>query len=125
MSDKYSEEAINHGVDAPAWIDSGITLGDIIAIADHGCASGAYMPAVTYYEAKRTIGMWGDEITDYIGGEGCYSCSEILQNASAEESYSRMCCALLSFAVELWCHRHYDEAQSLLDGDEDEDREVA
>lgn len=120
MNSKYDNEAIDHGIDAPGWIDANITLGDIVSIANHGCASYAYMPAVTYYEAKRIMGMWGDEVTDYISENSDLSCAEILQNAGAEESYSLMCCTLLSFAVELWCWSHYDEAEKILNEEEEE-----
>ena len=35
-------------IDVPGWIDQDITPADVAAIVQGGCASGAYMPAVTY-----------------------------------------------------------------------------
>jgi len=34
----------------PAWIVNELTPYDLAAINQGGCASGAYMPAVTYYD---------------------------------------------------------------------------
>ena len=107
----------------PAWIEDSLTLGDIPEISTHGCASGVYMPAVTYYDARRTMWQYGDEITDFISGHGDISCAEIMQNAEAAHDYSLMCAALVSYAVELWCHMHSDEAQELLAGDDSDDNE--
>lgn len=117
----YNDNARNF-FDAPEWIEDSLTLGDIPEISTHGCASGVYMPAVTYYEARRTMWQCGDDITDFIGEHADIGCAEILQNASADTDYSSMCCALVSYAVELWCHMNCEEAQQKLaaeDSDED------
>lgn len=118
----YNDNARNHFT-VPAWIEDLLTLGDIPEISTHGCASGVYMPAVEYYSAKRTMWQYGDEITDFISEHADISCAEILQNAEAEHDYSHMCCALVSFAVELWCHIHSDEALERLAGDDSEENE--
>lgn len=52
--------------EVPVWIDQDITVADVVAIAEHGCASGAYMPAVTYHEARKTMDEHGDEVLEYL-----------------------------------------------------------
>lgn len=50
----------------PGWIERDIEASTIAAICHGGCASGAYMPAVTYSQALRTMGEHGDEVLKYI-----------------------------------------------------------
>lgn len=45
------EPVADLGIEVPRWIDQDISPNDIAAICQGGCASGAYMPAVTYYQA--------------------------------------------------------------------------
>lgn len=52
--------------EVPVWIDQDITVADVVAIAEGGCASGAYMPAVTYHEARKTMHEHGDEVLEYL-----------------------------------------------------------
>ena len=104
------------GLDIPAWIRDDITPRDIAAICEGGCASGAYMPAVTYWQALQTMGSHGDDVFDYLetalgevpapsattpgGGRSL--------NPSAGESWSGMACHYLSCAVELWAQAAAD-----------------
>ena len=84
-------------IDVPAWIDQDITVGDIEAITQGGCASGAYMPAVTYHTAKETMNEYGDDILQYMQdnlGE--------LPRPKDDESWAGMACFYVSCAVELW-----------------------
>ena len=84
----------------PAWIDSNLEVYDIAAIQQGGCASGAYMPAVTYYNARETMNEYGDEILDYIQiqlGE--------LPKPDDNISWSGLACFYLSYAVELWVNQ--------------------
>ena len=88
----------------PSWIDQGLTTSDVAAICEGGCASGAYMPAVTYYDARQTMADYGDDVLDYI------------QNALGElpaptnaESWSGIAVHYLSIAVELWAQSTADE----------------
>ena len=122
MNNKHDNEALEHGIDAPGWIDANITLGDIISISNHGCANYCYMPAVAYYEAKRIMGMWGDEVIEYILDHQDMPIDCILEDHKPE-SFGQICCTLLSFAVELWCWSHYDAVEEILNEDEDEDEE--
>ena len=52
----------------PAWIESDISPHDVAAIYQGGCDSGAYMPAVTYSDAKATMAKHGDDVLQYIDG---------------------------------------------------------
>jgi len=53
-------------IDVPRWIDQDISPNDVIAITQGGCASGAYMPAVTYHQAIATMSECGDDVLQYI-----------------------------------------------------------
>jgi hypothetical protein len=81
----------------PAWIEQDIAASTIASIVQGGCASGAYMPAVTYYDALRTMSEHGDDVLqflqDYLGE---------LPAPRSDESWSGMACHYLSYAVELW-----------------------
>ena len=84
-------------IDVPAWIDGDISASTIASIVQGGCASGAYMPAVTYWQALETMTRHGDDVLQYIDdvmGE--------LPAPSRGESWSGMACFYLSYAVELW-----------------------
>ena len=85
------------GIDVPAWIDQDITPYDIAAIVQGGCASGAYMPAVTYHTARETMNEQGDEVLKYIEE----SLGE-LPSPPTGESWSGIAIHYLSMAVELW-----------------------
>ena len=89
----------------PEWITQDLSPCDIAAINQGGCASGAYMPAVTYYTASQTMAKHGDDVLQYIQdnlGE--------LPKPNNDESWSGMACFYLSYAVELFCMSHEDLA---------------
>ena len=97
-------------IDLPAWItDREITLDDIDAICQGGCASGAYMPAVTYYDASVTMGEHGDDVLDYIDS----AMGEL--PSIGGQSWSQMACTYLSAAVEIWASSVQEDAQRALD----------
>ena len=77
----------NEDIDVPAWISQDISPADVAAILEGGCASGAYMPAVTYHQALNTMHENGDDVLEYI--EECYG--EIPQ-PKAGESWSGLAC---------------------------------
>lgn len=87
----------------PDWIDYELDQYDIESINQDGCASGAYMPAVTYYQAKLTMGEYGDDVLEYI--EERYG---ELPQPSEGESWSGLVVFYLSIAVELWCFQFED-----------------
>ena len=80
----------------PAWIEP-VEVYDIASIQQGGCASGAYMPAVTYHTAKETMNEYGNDVLQYIEDQ----LGEIPQPDSGE-SWSGMAVFYLSYAVELW-----------------------
>ena len=94
----YDEE-IADLVDVPEFIDQDITASQVAAIIQGGCASGAYMPAVTYYDAKHTMAEYGDDVLQYI--EDRYG--ETPQPPEGE-SWAGIACFYMSLAVELWAH---------------------
>ena len=98
------------GIDVPRWIDQDITPSDVAAINQGGCASGAYMPAVTYHQAVATMSDHGDDVLEFI--EDCYG--EIPQPKTGE-SWSGLAVYYLSIGVELWASSVEDEIDSALD----------
>lgn len=94
-------------ISVPEWIDQDISPCDVASIIQGGCASGAYMPAVTYHSARETMNEHGDDVLQYIEdamGE--------LPAPKAGESWSGMACFYLSCAVELWAASVEGELES-------------
>jgi len=83
-------------IDLPLWIDQDISPYDVAAIVQGGCASGAYMPAVTYYRALETMQKHGDDVLEYI--EDAIGELPVVTG----QSWGQMACTYLSTAVELW-----------------------
>lgn len=86
-------------LEIPDWIeaDSIVDMDGINSIVQGGCASGAYMPAVTYYNARMTMAEHGDDVLDYI--EEQYG---ELPDIPKESSWSGIAVFFLSCAVEMW-----------------------
>ena len=95
MSDEHKVKDLD--IEVPDWIEQDITNHDIEAIIQGGCASGAYMPAVTYHQARETMGEHGDTVLTYI--EDNYG---ELPDIPKGESWSGIAVFFLSCAVELW-----------------------
>lgn len=117
----HDEPVTTYGIDVPAWIADTITPADVAAIMQGGCASGAYMPAVTYYDASQTMAQYGDDvlqyIEDYSGG---------LPDIPCGESWSGIAVFFLSYAVEQWCAVIEEELCEAIENaadEEDEDEE--
>jgi hypothetical protein len=87
--------------DVPVWICPNIDLCQTIMIAQHGCASGVYMPAVTYHEARATMAEHGDEILEYLEQHDCH------QIDTTGLSWGGICVQFVSRAVELWSWSFY------------------
>ena len=98
------------GIDVPAWIDSDIDAATIAAIARGGCASGAYMPAVTYHQALATMSEHGDAVLQYVEDV----CGD-LPVPPQPLSWSGLACHYLSTAVELWAASVEEEVSDALD----------
>jgi len=104
-------------IDVPAWIEQNIDAATVASIVQGGCASGAYTPAVTYYQALATMAAHGDDVLEYIEGE----LAEI-PAPKAGESWSGLAVFYLSVAVELWAGDVMAqlEAHDLDEGEESE-----
>lgn len=91
-------------IDVPPWIEDNITGTDVAAIIQGGCASGAYMPAVTYHHAAGTMTKHGDDVLQFV--EDNYG---ELPPVPQGESWSGIAVFYLSVAVELWARGVEDE----------------
>lgn len=103
-------------IDVPAWVEQDIDGGTLEAIVQGGCASGAYMPAVTYYDAQQTMAEHGDDVLQYLQdtlGE--------LPKPSDDESWSGMAVHYLSCAVEVWAQGALPELLDAVNQAEDEE----
>ena len=89
----------------PSWIVQELDQDDINAICQGGCESGAYMPAVTYWQAKETMNEHGDDVLDYI--DDMVGMDAV--TPPTDTSWSGMACHYLSMAVELWAMSHEEE----------------
>lgn len=97
------------GFAVPAWIEQDITPNQCMAIEQGGCASGAYMPAVTYHTASEIMAKHGDEITAFIEEDGFPVPTYDAEN----DFWSGYCCKVLSTAVELWVARNMPALENL------------
>ena len=91
MNDKTRE------FNQPDWLEYPLSPYDVAAINQGGCASGAYMPAVTYHKAVETMSEYGNDVLEYI--EDNYG--EVPQ-PKAGESWAGLAVYYLSIAVELF-----------------------
>ena len=109
---------INEALSQHKWIDvdqfvvQGTDEGyhNLVALANHGCVSGAYMPAVTYHMASEVMAQHGDDVMEYIYdtlGE-IPSKLDITQTAS----WSSMCVYFLSMAIELLAQEELDQIEN-------------
>lgn len=94
--------------DVPRWIEQDITPSTVASICQGGCASGAYMPAVTYYQARETMGEHGDAVLQYIEDQ-----MGELPAVPKGESWSGIAVFYLSVAVELWASGTLSELEAL------------
>lgn len=105
-------ESIN---DQPAFlkfmgeIDS---VGELLSIYEGGCASGAYIPAVTYYTANQCMANAATSVEDELS-ELDY---EITFNPS-EDSFSQFASKLCAMAVESYVSKFSDVIEVLTNGD--------
>lgn len=106
---EHEDKASEH-VEVPRWIDQDICGNQLEAINQGGCASGAYMPAVTYHEALKTMSEHGDEVIGYLADMA--DCDGLPNTLPEISSWSGLACHWLSQAVELWAS---GAARELLD----------
>lgn len=87
----------------PEWLleMGGIdNISELQRIQKCGCASGAYMPAVTYHTTLEIMGKYSDDILDFINdyyGE--------VPQPKPGTCWSGMAAFYVSIAVEEWCNR--------------------
>lgn len=95
----------------PAWLEFMGTITyfeEIAAIIQGGCSSGAFMPAVTYHTALKTMYEYDDDILEFIE----HQLGEIPQ-PGGKFSWSGLAVHFCSLAVELWASQ-FDEVISIL-----------
>lgn len=107
MGERYIQA---HDLEIPEWIEEitdslyvnedVVWVSSIKDIVQGGCASGSYMPAVTYCDAMKTMGQYGDEVLQYIW-EQLGDVPQYDQSASCF-GWAEMAVFYLSTAVELW-----------------------
>ena len=73
---------------------------DIEAVRCGGCASGAYMPAVTYCIAVECMYKFGHDIVEYLDQIG----GQYLTLDPQHDTYAGWCVRVVSAAVEEWCY---------------------
>ena len=100
----FDENEAREYVKVPAWIEQKITAYDVESICEGGCSSGAYMPAVTYYEANQTMAAFGDEVLEYLNDSYGY-----LPEIPNDVGWSQIAVIFLSSAVETWASEVRDE----------------
>ena len=94
---------------------------DVAAILQGGCASGAWMPAVTYWQALETMRREGDSVLDAIEEAGI----DPVALLNGDKGWAAWACALVSTAVELWASSIGEELADLLDEAAEDDEEGA
>ena len=110
----YEEKQVSDYLDVPEWIEGDITCLDVAAVCQGGCASRAYMPAVTYWQALKTMNEHSDKIEKYL--------DEIAPDIWGNVTYDHwagIACVVVSYAVELWCSSIEEELLELLEEDEE------
>ena len=119
MSDMWNNETPvrDLGIDVPRWIDQDIYPCDVAAILQGGCASGAYMPAVTYSTALATMNEHGDAVWDMI--DDAYGLDMFHETAESATSWAGLAVAYVSMAVELWASGVEDEILEALEEEEE------
>lgn len=113
ISELYNAEdvpATALGAVVPDWIEQDITCSQVAAIIEGGCASGAYMPAVTYHEAADTMNEHGDYVLQYLDDRDMLQYVDITR-----DSWHGIAVAYLSAAVELWASEAADCDMTLPD----------
>ena len=100
----------------PAWIDQDIDLPTIASIMQGGCASGAYMPAVTYGDAQQTMAQHGDDVLQHIEDQ----LGELPDHNFEGFSWSGIAVFYLSSAVELWASDIMTQLEALEVSDSDQ-----
>lgn len=100
----------------PEFVERDVDCHDVLSIVQGGCASGAYMPAVRYYDARKTMSEHGNEVLEFIET----SFGELPQVPQGE-SWDGIAVFFLSVAVETWACGIEDTVRDLMDSVDDTD----
>jgi len=119
MSDLWEHEdpITDLDIEVPSWIDQDICPSTVASILQGGCSSGAYMPAVIYYQANKTMSEHGDDVLTFI--EDHYG--EVPAPDMTDMSWDGLAVFFLSVAVECWACSVEEEITDALDALEDEE----
>ena len=102
--------------DQPQWL---IFMGEIDSIEkidyilQGGCASGAYMPAVTYYTVNKCIHEHGEDMLEYIHNEYDLKLKDLVTDKV--ETFNSLNTTICSMCVETWCASFSDVIDVLKD----------
>lgn len=103
-------------VEVPVWIDQGIYCYDVAAICQGGCESGAYMPAVTYYEAQKIMNEHADSVIRFLENQGYEKAEFDFSN----QTWGCFCVQLLSLAVDTWAYSIAEELAEALEAEQED-----
>ena len=97
----------------PTWLaPSGITCDQVAAIYQGGCESGAYMPAVRYYDALRTMDAHGDDVLQYLED---YDSDILPRLVRPGMSWAGIAVAFVATATDIWAFGIADELADALE----------
>ena len=85
------------GLDVPRWVERDITVGQVRSIAEGGCGSGAYMPAVEGYTALQTMAEHGDAVVHWLEDY-----ADAFELNPLAESWAGFASRVLTYAVDVW-----------------------
>lgn len=111
------EVEVAEHVNVPVWIDQGISCYDVAAIVQGGCESGAYMPAVTYYEAQKIINEHADSVIRFLENQG----HEKAEFNFSNQTWAGFCVQLLSLAVDTWAYSIAEELAEALEAEQEDE----
>tara|TARA_Y100000310_G_scaffold30979_1_gene29396 strand:- start:5156 stop:5527 length:372 start_codon:yes stop_codon:yes gene_type:complete len=98
-------------IDVPQWVEQDIAVYDVASILQGGCASGAYMPAVTYVTAQRIMAEHGDDVVEYLD-QACHG--EYVLDVE-KDTFCSFCVKVLSAAVDQWAVSVSDQLESAVE----------
>lgn len=105
-------------ITVPEWVEQDITPSTVAAIMQGGCASGAYMPAVTYHQALATMNEHSGDVFDLLDE---LSGGDIPKPGDDCQSWEGLACFFLSAAVEMWADLIAEELSDALEDDSDDE----
>lgn len=92
------EPLSRRGIKVPEWINQDFSQADAAAVIQGGCESGAYMPAVTYHMALKTMNDYGDDVFQFI--EDSYGEIPEFDRRRMSMTWATLATFYLSIAVE-------------------------